>query len=85
VSPLASDATTRPGLAYRSHPNPKETVARMTADEKKYGDDTPIESNAQPKNNGAMIRATPLAMIRNEQIILMPPDGGYYRNNSAET
>jgi hypothetical protein len=36
----------------------------MIADEKKYGDDTPIESNAQPKNSGEMMRAAPLAMIR---------------------
>jgi hypothetical protein len=52
---------------------------------KKYGDDTPIESKAHPKNKGAMMRATPHAMIRNEQIALMPSDGGYYRNTPAET
>jgi len=49
----------------------------MIADEKKYGDETPIESNAHPKNNGAMVRATPLALVRNEQIVLMTCDGGY--------
>jgi hypothetical protein len=82
---LASDATTRPGLAYLSKPKPRVIVATTIADEKKYGDDTPIESKAHPKNSGAMMRATPLVMIRNEQIVLMPSDGGYYRNNSAET
>jgi hypothetical protein len=38
----------------------------MIGDGKKYGD-TPIESNAQPKNRAAMMRAARLAMIRNEQ------------------
>ena len=28
---------------------------------------------------------TQFPMIRTEQIVLMPSDGGYYRNNSAET
>jgi hypothetical protein len=69
LSTLDSGATTSPGLAYLSSPKPREIVANNIADEKKYGDDTPIESNAQPKNSGAMMRATPLAMIRNKQIV----------------
>jgi hypothetical protein len=85
LSALAAGAATRPRRAHLSSPKPSESVARMIADEKKYGDETPIESRAQPKNNGAMMRATPLAMIRNEQIILMRSDETYYRNNSAET
>src|ERR1700730_1739781 len=58
-SALACGATTSPGLAYLSRPNPRGIVARIIADEKKYGEDTPIESKAHPKNSGAIIRATP--------------------------
>src|SRR5262249_6771658 len=57
--PVDSAATPRCGLAYRSKPNPSGIVARMIADEKKYGDETPTESKAHPKNNGAIILAAP--------------------------
>src|SRR5256885_15665591 len=46
-------------FAYLSRPKPRNIVAIIKADEKKYGDETPNLSNDQPKNSGAIIRATP--------------------------
>ena len=47
------------GLAYRSKPKPRKIVARMKAEEKKYGDETPSVSNDQPKKSGAIARVMP--------------------------